>query len=679
MSVPLMMNRATEFSVRAVVFAAFGWYLYTASYGPYRGAPFAEVEPSVRAFNAGYPFQLTVEESPGVLQTHKMSEVYGDYGIDLFVIGAGLAGRAWYGPTFRVQSSWASDLMLIFFLATAAAMISPPIPLLVGIAGVFSFWALFKWAILGFYGGARFWGVTYVVVVCTVFAATAVKAWTWQRVIVLTLLAILAGYAQLLRQEAGTTPLLTGLALVASAGLVAVAAWRGAAPEQRTGLLSLAGRAAAGGVLLMAANAAMLPIERYCLSRAFGTPYAETQIATHGSGWPLYLSLGYVSNPYNIGWRDPIGEIHARIINPSIVRNADPEFQATLLREYQRIVFERPWVFLRNFTAKAVRVHQLVGSVSGANTGTDITQPKELVRFYWAVPLVLSASLLIIWWMGTAADAVIWFTSLAIGLSASAGALVVFPEYIGGIQGAIVVLVCLLSSLAGSLVFGAHSQAKRDDTVRLLIVDYGRGIGLVLIVGTLFVAVQAVRYRSFRAQTAAADPLETIRRQGFRYAHVFNDLPVTQQGRLVAMLQASSDPDVARIIEDRRGNGDLFSPQVLVRTPTEIHLIAWLGTGFVPPKPRLFQGSTHASLLICGECAAETTVNDIQRPLRWTMINDLEWQGRYRMFTVQSLRNLQQAKFMRVAAERAGALDASLPTWIVPELIASAKLSFALQ
>jgi len=671
---------AFEYSIRVVVLAVFGWYLYTASYGPYRGAPFDEVEASVRALNAGHPFQLSVEVSPGVLQTQKISEVYGDYGIDLLVIGAGLAGRAWYGPSFRVQSSLASDLMLVFFLATAAAMISPPIPLSVGVAGVFSFWALFKWGALGFYGGARYWGVSYVVVVCTVFAATAVKTWTWPRALVLTVLALLAGYAQLLRQEAGTTPYVAGLALIASAGLVAIAAWRRDGSDRPADLLPLARRAAAGGLLVTALNAAMLPIQRYCFSRAFGTPYGDTQVAVHGSGSPLYLSLGYVSNPYNIGWRDPIAELHARLIKPTIVRNADPDLQATLVREFRRIVFERPWVFVRNVGAKAVRVHQLVGTVSGANTGTAIYQPIELVRFYWAVPFVLLASLLIIWRIGTATDAVTWFTSLATGLSASAGALVIFPEYIGGVQGATVVLVCVLSSLAASLVFGRRGQAKSGETARLLIVEYRRAIGLALIAGTLFVAVQAVRYRSFRAQTAAADPLETIRQRGFRYAHVFNDLTVAQQRRLVTLLQASRDPQVARIIEERRGNLDLFSPQVLVRTPTELHLIAWLGTGFVPPTPRLFQGSTHASLLICGDCPPETTVNDLQRPLRWTMINDLEWQGRYRMFTVQSSRTLQQAKFMLVAADRVRALDPNLqPLWLVPESIARARLSFALQ
>lgn len=59
------------------------------------------------------------------------------------------------------------------------------------------------------------------------------------------------------------------------------------------------------------------------------------------------------------------------------------------------------------------------------------------------------------------------------------------------------------------------------------------------------------------------------------------------------------------------------------------------------------------------------------------MINDLEWQGRYRMFTVQNNSMLKDVPFIRVAAERVKALDTTLPTWIVPELISSARLSFA--
>jgi hypothetical protein len=47
------------------------------------------------------------------------------------------------------------------------------------------------------------------------------------------------------------------------------------------------------------------------------------------------------------------------------------------------------------------------------------------------------------------------------------------------------------------------------------------------------------------------------------------------------------------------------------------------------------------------------------------------------MFTIQSLPGLKDVPFLRVTAERTRALDTSLPMWMVPELISTARLSFA--
>jgi hypothetical protein len=58
------------------------------------------------------------------------------------------------------------------------------------------------------------------------------------------------------------------------------------------------------------------------------------------------------------------------------------------------------------------------------------------------------------------------------------------------------------------------------------------------------------------------------------------------------------------------------------------------------------------------------------------MINDLEWQGRYRMFSVPLSPAMKTAVSFRVAAERTRALDTRLLTWMVPELISTARFSF---
>jgi hypothetical protein len=465
--------------------------------------------------------------------------------------------------------------------------------------------------------------------------------------------------------------------LIAASPLIALAMRRQSAdgvvsPNRRT----LAARSLAAGVLLIAANGSILPLERWCFSRAWGTPFSQTSFAVHGSGWPLYLSLGYVSNPFNIGWRDPIGQVHAHLINPAIRVDSDPAFQRTLLSEYERIVVSEPWLLLRNVRAKAARVDELAGHRSGANTGTAVAQPLALVVMYRAVPIALVATLVLLAWRGTVDAVVVWFSCCALALGASAGPVLVFPEYLGGVQGATVVLLSIVpAAVIGSIAFGAYG-GNDSQAARRLIQMYGAAIAVGVAIGAVFVLVQRWRYDARLAETAAAKPLDALRVEEFRYAHLFNDLPVARQGRLVAQLQASADPNISHAIDERKGDFELFAPQVLVRTQSQIHLFVWMGRGFVPPLPRLFQGSTHASLMICGSCAAAASINDVQLPMRWTMINDLEWQGRYRMFSFSNSPTLQKTPFFRVIAERTRALDMQLPMWIVPELISSARLTF---
>jgi hypothetical protein len=189
-----------------------------------------------------------------------------------------------------------------------------------------------------------------------------------------------------------------------------------------------------------------------------------------------------------------------------------------------------------------------------------------------------------------------------------------------------------------------------------------------------FVGLQALRYRVVRETTAQRDPLAAINEQEFRYAHVFNDLSVGQQGRLVARLQDSTDPRVAHGLDARRGDLSLFRPEVIVRTDSQVHLIAWMGRSFRPPVPRLYQGSTHALLMICGECPPDATLNDF--PSDWLMINDLEWRGQYRMFSLPLSAKLTTARYFQVVGERVARLEHSLATGLIPELIASARVGF---
>jgi len=160
-------------------------YVYGIRFAPYREFPFEDAEATVRATNAGFAFQLLYPGSDGTPPTIKrMSEVYGDYGIQLIVSLTGSAGRALFGSSFQLRTQTARLVVFLLFVVTASAFLATPVPLLVGIAGVLCLWALLLWGSLGI-TEARHWGVAYAAVVGSVYLGTVLKAWTRTRAVAL--------------------------------------------------------------------------------------------------------------------------------------------------------------------------------------------------------------------------------------------------------------------------------------------------------------------------------------------------------------------------------------------------------------------------------------------------------------------------------------------------------------
>jgi hypothetical protein len=680
--VVVVIRRAAPLLVRAAVLCGFTWYVWNVHYLPHRGTPFGDSDTAaaMAAINAGHPFQLLYESGANQPPTVRpISALYADYGVPIAAAFVAKAGRWWRGPSFRIEASVGWTILMGLFVVTAAAIVGPGVPLVVAAAGVAALWVLLAWGPMNV-GPAQHWGVAYVTVVIAVFIGTVFGPWTTARACSLVLLGALASWAQLLRQEGSIVPTAAALGLLLSAALINVVHRRSSA-SGLDDLQSVASRAAIAGTLLLIANSLVLPLERLMFSRAWGTSYTETSAAAHGSGWPLYLSLGYVENPYNIGWRDPIGQVHALLIAPG-VRYGDVAFQPTLFREYLRIVATRPWLLLDNIRAKAARVHALATRRAEPLPDVAVWQRPVLSGLYRALPWVGVACAALLWWRGTPQMVAVAVSSSALAAAAVAGALVVFPDYIGGVQGgtvalALIVPAALIASVRRSP--SAMPGTTLDTTPaarRILAVAAALAIGCVLVAGA-YVGIQWMRYRALQDRVAAGDPLEGIVAEEFRYAHVFNDLPVATQGRLVARLTASCDPRVARRVDERHGDLGLFRPEALIRTATQLHLIAWMGTSFHAPVPPLYQGTTHALFFICGECPADATVNDFPFDAGWTFINDLEWRGRYRMFSVALNPRLREARAFQVGAEKVVALDFSIAsTGLRPSTMAGARVSF---
>jgi len=679
-STTIDVRRLLGLITRLVLFSALSWHLYSIRFVPFRNLPFddAETEAAVRAINAGHPFELLDIGPDGKPQgLRKMSDAPLDRGMQVVMALGAAAGRRIFGSSFQLTASHGREMFLVLFVITTMAVVAPPVPLLVAVGGALSIRALFEWGPFGL-GPAQHWGVAYAVVTTSIYLATVLKPWTVSRRLGLLLLAMLAAFAQVLRQESVGVAYLAGLSLMISGALCVLVQRRASGRADATwDLRVVALRAIVGGLMLAAINGSVRPLERWVISSALGTPFTETRPAEHGVGGPLYLGLGYVSNPFNIGWRDPIATLHATLAVLPRAYPGDAASQEILRDEFLRIVKMEPWLLLRNIAAKAVRVHLLASRQIATESDIALWQLPGQARFYRAAPWVLLISLLVLIWRGTPEGVVFWVASLALVIGGSAGALLVFPDYLGGTQGVSVAMVLVVSAAIAE----STAQAWRDSAdgqpivARQLVAAHALVWCACLALALAGVGIQAWRYRELRETTARRDPLDVIKEQEFRYAYLFNDMSVGQQGRLLARLHESTDPHVARLVGERHGDSSLFRPEVLVRTDSQLHLIAWMGNSFQPPVPRLYQGSTHALVLICGECPVTATLNDF--PFDWMMINDLEWRGRYRMVSLPLSPRLKAARHVQVVGERVVRLDSSMMTGLIPQLIASAQLVFS--
>jgi len=672
--------RLLALMTRLVVFSAVVWNIYSVRFLPTRNQPFddADTEAAVRAINAGHPFELLDIGADGKPQgLRKMSDAPIDRGMQVVMAVGAAAGRRIFGSSFQLKASHGREMFLALFVLTAAAVLAPTVPLLVAVAGAVSISVLFEWGPFAL-GPAQHWGVAYSVVITSIYLATVLKPWTVPRRVGVLLLAGLAAFAQVLRQESVSVAYLGGLSLIISGALCMLVRRRvSGRADAMLDLRVVARRALVGGLVLVAINGSVRPLQRWCIATVLGTPFTETRPAEHGVGAPLYLGLGYVSNPLNIGWRDPIAVLHARLATLPREYPGDAAAQEILRNEFLRIVAMEPWLLVRNIAAKAVRVHRLASRQIATESDIAVWQLPPQARFYRAAPWVILIALLVLIWRGTPEGVVFWVASLALVIGGSAGALLVFPDYLGGTQGVSVAIVLVVSAAIAESSAPAWRNAAdgRHVAARQLLGAHAAVTGLCLALALAVVGIQALRYRALRETTARRDPLDVIKEQEFRYAYLFNDMSVGQQGRLLARLHESTDPQVARLVGERHGDSSLFRPEVLVRTDSQLHLIAWMGNSFQPPVPRLYQGSTHALVLICGECPVTATLNDF--PFDWMMINDLEWRGRYRMVSLPLSPRLKAARHVQVVGERVVRLDSSMMTGLIPQLIASAQLVFS--
>lgn len=673
---PARQQFALNVLVRLLALFAFAALIYRIEYLPAKqngyvldGETRERLLGSIRAANGGHPFYfyLGEEVDPGVIQLEYLYPWYNtteDYGLHILVVAISSVGRALFGDDFLVTTATPFQAIWGLLVLTALVFLLPNVPLPLSLAGVLMLLVGIIAKPIDFETSPEMWtGYMPMLVSMLVITAHLPKRGFWNGLYLLAL-ASLIGFAQFMRQESLGVVYLSAPALLGVAWLVALVGYfviKDRALWRRV-ILLYAGRVSLAAFAMLLSIFAAQAVLRVFYAAAWDKPYSQTEVAQHGMGHSLYIGLGYVSNPYNIVWLDPMGYFHARLYDPRVVTTDwSVDYENALLGHWREIIIESPWLLLANWRAKAAFMDHFLGRGEPPYP-TAFLYPEQsnmMIAFYRLAQLGLLLGVPLLIYRPKPAALVVYLAAFGVIAGASAGPLLGFPSYLFGMQGVLVSIVLLLPT---GLVFLARGKDALWDHIAppqqkcITIWALAALLGMILLGGALGGGWLWLRWRIHQdhlAEIKHADPLAEIMAKEFRYTPLFNDLPQADQEKIIETLRASDSPQVALPTEPIDPDA-YFRPIVAVLSEGQLHVIYWLGDGFPGPVKTLNQARTNALLQVCVSCEslAQQFGYDDAATL-YTFLNDSDWANRYRMVSYTAdAQALHQADWLLMGAQR---------------------------
>jgi len=630
---------------RLVALTAFGLLIYTMGYRPATRADryldvTSQLANTIRAANDGHPFAAYSQREPTrVVRIDEFASGYYDPGLPALISATSLAGRAVAGTQFKVGRRTIYRIVFGLCLLAGLVFICPALPLSVSVGGLIALAASMLIPLGGQYAFTwpRWWPAYSALLVGMLIVGLLTARRSRWRPFYFVGLTILASYSRLLREEAVVTTYAALGGLVATIlALWLVARWAVRSPPAAASFWRLLRRCVLVGTVFCLGLAASPYLLRGAIAAAWGIPFAATRTAVHRAGHSLYLSLGYVSNPYAISWRDNVAMSHSHLIDPT-VRVEDPRYQDVLRGEAIRIMLESPWLVRANVIQKMHDSARLLGTGNGlrriAGLAALITVGSLVVFVRWRRPRLLAL-------LGGL---------FGLGAGAALPGIMIHPSYSFGMQAVLMlmafavppaVLAIVRTEAAPGLADlpsdpDGESRRATDRTVTLL------GLAALIVAASAggWYAFRASRYADESATIAASpNPLADLERDGHRYARYFNDLPTDVQMRLITAMSATGDPRAAVPVPSTTVRD--FRPVLAVYTDRQLHVIVWLGKEralvTVPSE------SAHTFVGYCAGCenVREDLPNDAYAlddahvRLDVAAIHDRSWADRYQLLSI---------------------------------------------
>lgn len=584
----------------------------------------------------------------------------GDYGIG-FLMSAQEKITEWLtGAAPCLGPRDASRFLFVALLLTVLAACLPPTRLPVALGVALGSHLLISCVFLDNLGYQyRAWGglTTFQ---CVLFLAIGLQprpgkiGWTS-----LIVLGLMIAFSPVIRGGLQAIPLsmlvTLGLVLAASYLILLFPPWKGQ-PSARQ-FLRGTGMRTATLVLLLAAQ---LVLVRFAVlmvcSCVYRIPPWRLEMPEHGSGFPLYLSLGMVSNPYNIAWEDEIGHSHGELTAgrpPGDLLTRAVALQKPLEKEYLRLVREAPDLFLANVLSRTGELGRNMFFSSPGTVENELWRERNSWRaqglpvIFVAAVLALLASLVLLIRRPGVLLGLFLSGALAVVLTANAPALLIYTGYPWDTCASLLALTFVVLPAAWCFarvgpILDPRDPLPGESAARFeksLLRRLAIGLTSVLVLGLTGGGLWAAWCHGGnidRAERIAArtDPVAEIHALGYRYASWFNRMSEKSQQQVLERLESRGHPDVF-CFATGDGQQTVFHPEVAVLADGKLYLVCRLNDSWQAPAEFFDQGRVNSYVHVVrdtDEVLGRWPFHMDQGTAAFHRINDCFWESRHRMF-----------------------------------------------
>ncbi|MBI1281594.1 MAG: hypothetical protein GC179_25935 [Anaerolineaceae bacterium] len=636
---------------------------------------------SIAAANQGLPFFYTYPRDPGFISFNQLP--YHEVGVHILNALAYVVGRTFAGNSFQLPVDASVYLVLGLMIFTSLLFVSPTVPILISLGGNIALVAaLFTGAIDLWLISAR-WGATYGAILTGMMLATAFTVGVKRRPHIfahILLLGILAGLTKYLREESAILVYGAFLLVVISVAIIELVRAIAQRRAKRDGLVKHSAilQPLVYCFIFVAVVYSSQFFVRGLYALAWKVPYAATSDSFHGSGHAMLLSLGYVDNPYNLGWADDLGpaETEMRLPGSANLRRFDkttvvynqlfePAYQARAGSLAWSIMLQNPSLVLKNIITKFSDLLQWLfpenarypfqGQIGGIYINFS---PLILLLAFGTVVLLLISA----WYIYSIQAWILGITGIGLIALSLISPLLIHPFYISALRG--VLYSCAFVLLGACFTLWLQRDTSQPNPVRPLILKSTAVLGgfvvLVLVMAVSIFVVLNNRYQDQLRTIATSDPAAQLTSKTYQFADAFNALDLAVQEQLLEQLKQSADIRSFNVITDKSDLESLLNVSAVFVKDNFIYVVVKLGENIHLPfnGTRLHlqvntanilrvstpcnssEGSTgcttkipcHEDLSICG---FDTVITIDASAIQQWLINDRTWNtGLFRMFAM---------------------------------------------